>query len=143
MTPVVRVAGFAELDARAAYALWALREEVFVVEQACAYQELDGRDLEPGTRHVWAELEGRPVGYLRVLDEGDHAKIGRVLVARRHRGSGLSARLMERALSLVGDRPSVLDAQAPLASWYAGFGYAVTGPEFLEDGIKHVPMRRG
>jgi ElaA protein len=143
VTPVVRVAGFAELDARAAYALWALREEVFVVEQACAYQELDGRDLEPGTRHVWAELEGRPVGYLRVLDEGDHAKIGRVLVARRHRGSGLSARLMERALSLVGDRPSVLDAQAPLASWYAGFGYAVTGPEFLEDGIKHVPMRRG
>jgi len=135
-------AGFDELDPRTAYALWRLRESVFVVEQECAYQELDGRDLEPGTRHVWAEADGRPVGYLRVLADGDHARIGRVLVVREHRGAGLSGRLMARALEVVGDRPSVLDAQAPLAGWYTTFGYVQDGPGFVEDGIPHVPMRR-
>ena len=139
----VHVAPFAELDLRTAYRLFALRESVFVVEQECAYQELDGRDLEPGTRHLWTEVDGEPVGYLRILDDGDHARIGRVLVVRGHRGTGLSGTLMRAALDVVGDRPSVLDAQAPLASWYAGFGYEVTGPEFLDDGILHVPMARG
>ena len=139
----VRVGGFEDLDARTAYLLWQLRESVFVVEQACAYLELDGRDLEPGTRHVWASTpdEG-PVGYLRVLDDGDLARIGRVLVSRPHRGRGLSSLLMRAALDVVGDRPSRLDAQTPLAGWYTGFGYRPDGPEFVEDGIPHVPMRR-
>jgi ElaA protein len=138
----VRVAAFDELDARTAYLLWQLRESVFVVEQECAYAELDGRDLEPGTRHVWAADESGPIGYLRVLDDGDHARIGRVLVARAHRGHGLSAELMRAALDLVGQRPSVLDAQSPLAGWYETFGYRPDGDEFVEDGIPHVPMRR-
>ena len=139
----VRVAAFDELDARTAYLLWQLRESVFVVEQECPYAELDGRDLEPSTRHVWAADDNGPVGYLRVLDDGDHARIGRVLVARARRGQGLSSVLMRAALDLIGDRPSVLDAQSPLAGWYATFGYRQDGDEFVEDGIPHVPMRRG
>ena len=138
----VRVAAFTELDSRTAYLLWALRESVFVVEQACAYQELDGRDLEPGTRHLWAQVDGEPVGYLRILDEGDHARIGRVLVVAGHRGAGLSGVLMRAALEVVGGRASVLDAQTPLAGWYAGFGYVPDGAAFIEDGIPHTPMRR-
>lgn len=142
----VRVAAFAELGARTAYLLWALREAVFVVEQECAYQELDGRDLEPGTRHVWAELsgdpDGGPVGYLRVLDDGEHARIGRVLVSPSHRGAALSGVLMRAGLEVIGARASVLDAQTPLAGWYAGFGYAQDGEPFVEDGIPHTPMRR-
>ncbi len=138
----VRVASFDELDARTAYQLWQLRESVFVVEQECPYAELDGRDLEPGTRHVWAADASGPVGYLRVLDDGDHARIGRVLVTRDRRGQGLSSELMRAALDLIGDRPSVLDAQSPLAGWYATFGYRQDGEEFVEDGIPHVPMRR-
>jgi ElaA protein len=140
--PVVRVAGFDELDARTAYLLWQLRESVFVVEQGCPYPELDGRDLEPGTRHVWLAADTAPVGYLRVLDDGPHLKIGRVLVAPSHRGQGLSDALMRVALRVIGDRPSTLDAQSPLAGWYAGYGYRQDGEEFIEDGILHVPMRR-
>jgi ElaA protein len=49
---------------------------------------------------------------------------------------------MEAALEEIGDRPSRLDAQVPLAGWYATYGYVVTGPEFLDDGIPHVPMAR-
>lgn len=138
----VRTATFDELDARTGYLLWQLRESVFVVEQTCPYPELDGRDLEPTTRHVWIEEQGRPVAYLRVLDDGPHARIGRVLVASSHRGRRLAEELMRTALALVGERPSVLDAQSYLAGWYARFGYEATGAEFVEDGIPHVPMAR-
>jgi ElaA protein len=137
----VRVAAFDELDARTSYLLWQLRESVFVVEQSCPYQELDGRDLEPGTRHLWVDDDG-PVAYLRLLDDGDRWRIGRVLVARSHRRRGLADRLMRAALELVGDRPSRLDAQSYLGEWYARFGYRQTGAEFLDDGIPHVPMAR-
>ena len=138
----VRVGGFADLDPRTAYRLWQLREAVFVVEQACPYAELDGRDLEPGTRHIWLAEDGEPIAYLRVLDDGDRVRIGRVLVARSHRGRGLAGRLMQEALDFVGDRPSCLDAQSYLAHWYTRFGYRQDGGEFVEDGIPHVPMRR-
>jgi ElaA protein len=139
--PQLHVATFEALAARTAYGLWALRESVFVVEQGCPYQELDGRDLEPGTRHVWVEQEGRPVGYLRLL-EGEVPRIGRVLVAPSHRGRGLADALLDAALELVGDRASELDAQSYLAGWYRRYGYEPVGPEFLDDGIPHVPMRR-
>jgi ElaA protein len=138
----VRVAAFDDLDGRTAYALWQLRESVFVVEQECAYAELDGRDLDDGTRHVWVTDGDRPVAYLRVLEDADGMRIGRVLVASSHRGRGLAEVLMRRALELVGGRPSRLDAQSYLAEWYARFGYVVTGPEFLDDGIPHLPMHR-
>jgi ElaA protein len=141
----VRVAGFAELDSLTAYRLWQLRESVFVVEQECAYQELDGRDVEAGTRHVWVEDDPaghRPIGYLRLLDDGEHVRIGRVLVAPSHRGHGVSEALMRAALEVIGDRASVLSAQTPLAGWYASFGYVPDGDPFVEDGIPHTPMRR-
>ncbi len=134
---------FEELDGRTAYLLWQLRAEVFVVEQACAYGDLDGRDLEPETRHVFAQAGDRPVAYLRILEEPDGtARIGRVCVAADHRAAGLAARLMQVALSDIGARESVLEAQSHLERWYARLGYVVTGPEYLDDGIPHVPMRR-
>lgn len=142
MAEQVYVAAFDELAPRTAYLLWALRESVFVVEQTCPYQELDGRDLEPGTRHLWVAQDGRPVAYLRVLADGEGLRIGRVLVAQPARGRGLAGALMAAALELVGDRPSQLDAQSYLAEWYTRFGYEPAGPEFVEDGIPHVPMRR-
>ncbi len=138
----VSVAGFDGLDPRTAYLLWQLRQDVFVVEQECPYPDLDGRDLEPGTRHLWVSEDERPVGYLRMLDEGNGWRIGRVLVAEGHRGRGIAETLMRHALEVVGERPSVLDAQSYLTGWYQRFGYEATGPEFLEDGIPHVPMRR-
>jgi ElaA protein len=138
----VQVAAFAELDARTGYLLWQLREAVFVVEQHCPYPELDGHDLEPGTRHLWISSDGRPIGYLRVLDDGSHARIGRVCVAASHRGRGLAGTLMRAALEVTGDRPSRLSAQSYLVGWYRRLGYATDGAEFLEDGIAHVPMVR-
>jgi ElaA protein len=136
------VLAFDELDLRTAYAVWQLRADVFVVEQDCTYRDLDGRDVEPGTRHVVLRDGEEVIGYLRILDEGDHARIGRVVLARGVRGRGLADPLMRAALGAIGDDEVELDAQAPLAGWYATFGFEVTGPEFLDDGIPHLPMRR-
>jgi len=138
----VHVDAFDDLAPRTAYLIWQLRSAAFVVEQDCPYLDLDGRDLEPGTRHVWVGEGGIPVGYARVLDDGDALRIGRVVVTSTHRGTGLSDTVMRAVLDTVGDRASSLDAQAPLAGWYAHYGYHATGPEFLEDGIPHVPMAR-
>ena len=122
--------------------MWRLRQDVFVVEQDCPYPDLDGRDDEPGTRHLVLREAGRVVGCARVLDDGDHARIGRVVLAKDVRGRGLADVLLRRAVEETAGRTTVLDAQAPLAGWYATFGFEVTGPEFLEDGIPHLPMRR-
>lgn len=140
---------FAALDPATAYAVWRLRQEVFVVEQECPYPDLDGRDLEPGTRHVLLRDgsgqdgdDGALLGYARVLDDATVWRIGRVVLAPAARGRGLAAALMETALSICPDREVVLDAQSPLHDFYAGFGFVVDGEEFLEDGIAHLPMRR-
>jgi ElaA protein len=133
---------FAALDARTAYEVWRLRQKVFVVEQDCAYPDLDGRDLEDGTRHVLLRDGDDLMGYARVLDDGDVWRIGRVVLTRRARGRGLADLLLETALQVCPDRPVVMDAQTPLRGWYERFGFEVSGEEFLDDGIPHLPMRR-
>ena len=132
---------FDQLDAATVYAVCRLRQDVFVVEQTCPYPDLDGRDLEPGTRHVLLRDDDVLVGYARVLDDGACWRIGRVLLAREARGQGRADILMHTALSVTEDRDVVLDAQSPLTGWYATFGFEVSGPEFLEDDIPHTPMR--
>jgi len=135
---------FDALDARTAYDVWRLRQSVFVVEQACAYPDLDGRDPDPATRHVLLrddDLEDVVVGYARVLDDGEVWRIGRVLLAPSARGRGLADGLMAAALEACPGRDVVLDAQSALRGWYEGLGFSVDGDEVLEDGIPHTPMR--
>jgi ElaA protein len=126
------------------YSILQLRVDVFVVEQDCAYPELDGRDLEAGAILLWASDADTVVATLRVLDEpGGRARIGRVATAADHRGSGVAAALMQAAIEQVPGREIELHAQAHLEKWYERFGFRRSGPEFVEDGIPHVPMSRG
>ena len=133
---------FDDLTTRQLHDLVRLRVDVFVVEQDCAYAELDGRDIDPTTRHVWiADADDRPRAYLRLLDDGGQRRIGRVVVRQDARSAGLARILVEHAIEAhVG--PWVLDAQTYLVDWYERLGFAATGPEFIEDGIPHVPMGR-
>src|SRR5215218_4274173 len=112
--PVLRRASPAGLTVAEVYGLCRLRVDVFVVEQECPYPELDGRDLEPATEHLWFESEGVPVATLRVLDDGAERAIGRVATAAGWRSRGLAARLMEEALASYGHGPLHLGAQAYL-----------------------------
>lgn len=139
MTSTV-VRRFHELSPQEAYAVWRLRQDVFVIEQQAAYPDLDGRDAEPGTRHVLL-LDDTLIGTARVLDDGENWRVGRLCLARAARGQGLSGVLMSAALALTEDRDVVLDAQSALSGWYAAFGFLPDGPEFLEDEIPHTPMR--
>jgi len=138
--PQVHVAPFRELDNTTLYALLRLRVDVFVVEQECPYPELDGRDTEPETLHLWLEEGGSMLGYLRLLTDPEGRRIGRVCVALEARGRGVAEALMHAALARC-TGPVVLDAQAHLSGWYERLGFVVAGPRFVEDGIPHVPMR--
>ncbi|MDF2917330.1 MAG: family N-acetyltransferase [Microbacterium sp.] len=145
--PPVSSARLTDVSAETLYRLLWLRVSVFVVEQAAAYPELDGRDLEPDTELFWIEDGGRVLATLRLLrDVSGNARIGRVATAADARGRGLSAQLMRAAVERAGERwPGTaidLDAQKHLAGWYGRFGFEVNGPEFSEDDIPHVPMRR-
>jgi ElaA protein len=132
---------FTDLDAATAYAVWKLRQDVFVVEQQSPYADRDGRDDEPGTQHVLLRDDDELLGYARVLDDGDSWRIGGVVLTARARGRGLADELMLAAVQVAPARDVVLDAQTPLAGWYSTFGFEQDGPEFLEDGIPHTPMR--
>jgi ElaA protein len=138
----ISVLAFDDLDARTAYTLWRLRQQVFVVEQASPYPDLDGRDLEPATRHVLAHDGDDLVGCLRLLEDGTHARIGRVVVSPVARGRGLARDLVDAAMAEVRAREVRLDAQTGLTAFYASYGFEVCGPEFVEDGVAHVPMVR-
>lgn len=140
----------ADLDAATLYKLLRLRVDVFVVEQACPYPELDGRDLEAGTRQFWiSDPDGNVLSTLRLLvdpagpDGREVFRIGRVCTDRSARGRGLTARLMEAAIAEVGDSICRIEAQAYLTDMYARFGFVPEGGEYLEDGIPHVSMVRG
>ncbi|HEV7870432.1 MAG TPA: GNAT family N-acetyltransferase [Modestobacter sp.] len=140
--PTLRTARFVELTPAELYGLLRLRVDVFVVEQNCPYPELDGRDAEPGTVHLWfADDEGIVLSTIRVLENGEDRAIGRVATAVSARGRGLSAELVQRGIGLCEGRTIDIGAQAYLEHWYERFGFRRSGPDYVEDGIPHLPMR--
>ena len=135
-----------DLAPRTLYDILRLRVDVFVVEQACAYGELDGRDLEDRARHYWLGGNGCPepvLGCLRLLKEaGGGYRVGRLCIAPLVRGRGLGRRLMEAVLGEIRDGACVLDAQEQLAGFYVGYGFEPAGPAYDWSGVSHLPMRR-
>lgn len=136
---------FGELANGELYGILALRAEVFVVEQACAYQDQDGKD--PQSVHLMASAEGQLMAYARLLPPGlsyETASIGRIVVRRAMRGTGLGRQLVGRALAaageLFGHGPVTISAQAHLEAFYAALGFEKQGAPYLEDGIPHIQM---
>ena len=134
-----------DLDTRTLYELLKLRVEVFVVEQACAYPELDGRDLKPETRHFWLEGPRREViCTLRLMEEHRRRAEGVPPGSLVHPPRGPRARPHDPAaasrVAEVGDYPCRIDAQTYLEDMYSQHGFVRAGEEFLDDGIPHVPM---
>ncbi|SIR53215.1 ElaA protein [Pseudomonas sp. B10] len=131
------------------YALLKLRSDVFVVEQKCAYPDLDGQDLEGDTHHLMGWEDDQLMAYLRLLDpesQGGDVVIGRVVTAPAGRGKGLGHAMMEQALKQAEKHwpqvPIYLSAQAHLQGYYGKYGFVVVGEEYLEDDIPHIGMRR-
>ena len=139
-------APFDDLAPAQLYAILRLRVDAFVVEQACAYPELDGRDEEPGAIHLLHELGGEIVSTARLLTEVERGRrtgrIGRIATAPAARGRGLAGELLAFGIEYFAGHPVVLGAQSHLEGYYARFGFARSGPDYDEDGIPHLPMRR-
>ena len=86
---------------------------------------------------------GPPVAYLRVLEDPDGARVGRVVVAAHSRGAGLAGRLLDSALDLLGSHRTVrLHAQVAAKGFYVSRGFVTEGDAFMEDGIAHIAMVR-
>jgi predicted GNAT family N-acyltransferase len=125
----------------------AIRCAVFVAEQGVAEAlEIDGRDET--ARHLLALRDGDPVGTLRLrwLDGGRTVKIERVAVLAAARAQKVGQALVAAALDLAraeGTGEARLHAQTTVQAFYARLGFTAFGPEFEEDGILHIAMRRG
>ena len=137
---------FHNLDKFELYKIMQLRIEVFVVEQDCPYQDLDGLD-EVGT-HLWLEDEGEIVSYLRINPANTRFKevsLGRIVTKQSSRKKGLSEAIILKSLEIVQNEnlgPVRISAQSYLEKYYAKFGFIKCSEEYLEDNIPHVEMLR-
>jgi ElaA protein len=136
-----------ELTAAQLHTVFAAREAVFVVEQACAYQELDGWDLAAEHLIAWDDVQ--LAAYLRVLAPAvrfEEPSVGRILTAKSHRGTGLGRELVRRALTHLDSKYPLLavriSAQSYLEHFYRSFGFVPDSEPYPEDGIPHIQMLR-
>lgn len=127
-----------------------LRTEVFFLEQRIDEPELDERDRDESTEHVWIADERGTAAYLRVVvddvpqpgNRDARRLIGRVVTRADRRGEGLSRRLLEHVIQRHGSEPLALHAQSYIQPLYAALGFEAYGAEYLEAGIPHIGMRR-
>lgn len=143
MEQTLVIKNFDRLTPREVYEILRIRTAVFVVEQECPYQEVDGTDYN--SLHVWLEEGDEIVAYLRIFEKDTETKtvqIGRVLSKRR--GEGLGAKVLEHGIEAarleMGADNIFIEAQTYALAFYEKFGFKACGEEFLEDGIPHTPM---
>lgn len=136
---------FQELTVDELYDLLRLRSEIFVVEQTCVYNDLDG--LDKSAVHLFNKKEGRIIAYARLLKPGTRFadfSIGRVVVKESERGTGLGIELMEAAKKYIinesGAKKIKISAQSYLQRFYENLGFEVITEMYLEDGIPHYGM---
>ncbi|MFN0256222.1 GNAT family N-acetyltransferase [Pedobacter ureilyticus] len=136
---------FNELSTIELYTILKLRSEVFIVEQHCNYQDVDGKDLK--CHHLMAWDGDNLVAYTRIVPPGvsfTEASIGRVLSNSRYRGIGAGITLMEKSIEKVyethGKRSIRIGAQLYLKKFYESFGFVKDSEEYLEDEIPHIEM---
>lgn len=137
-----QIKAFEDLTTKELHAIYQLRVEVFVVEQTCAYQEVDQADLISFHGMLWED--GQLLAYYRLIPGEDGSHLGRVVVSKSARGRGLGRDLVVQAISeaknLFGSQDLHAQAQAYLQDFYASFGFEPVSDIYLEDGIPHLDM---
>lgn len=132
---------FYELTTKELYEILKVRAEIFVVEQKCAYQDIDDKDYS--SLHVFYENDGEVAAYLRAFPKEEHVvQVGRVLTL--HHGNGLGGKLLHEGIAQIKKsfhpEKIYLEAQCHAIGFYKREGFSVCSDEFLEDGIPHVGM---
>ena len=143
MTTVLHRKIFKELTTDELYELLRVRSEVFVVEQKCAYQDLDGDDQK--SIHLWLTVEDKVVALARVCPAGTHLKeisIGRVITTERGKGYGKQIMLhaIDAAIEHFGATIIDIEAQEYAKGFYERVGFRQSSDTFILDGIPHIKM---
>lgn len=137
---------FEELDNKELYNILKIRNEVFVVEQNCIYQDCD--DFDYKAYHMYLQDEEGMYAYIRIFDKDiiydNYACFGRVLVTKRHRGEQIGRELVARAVEFIKDELKInnikISAQEYLTKFYGSFGFEVNSEVYMEDDIPHIQM---
>jgi ElaA protein len=136
---------FHELTTQELYNILQLRSEVFVVEQNCIYQDIDGKDQK--AVHIFIKENKDVLAYSRVFNEGEYFEnpsIGRVVLKKEKRGTELGKKIMMEGAKYIKEtftnKKIEISAQKYLKDFYSELGYEFTGNEYLEDGIPHIRM---
>ena len=137
---------FTSLSKQELYTILALRSAVFVVEQTCAYQDIDSLDMK--AIHLFKKKNDTIIAYARLFDPNDSyqdfTSIGRVIVSKPYRGKGLAHELLEQAiayLTIKHPKTSIkIGAQSYLKTYYESHGFNQIGEPYIEDGIPHIHM---
>jgi ElaA protein len=148
MTIDWRWRSYTELSPLEIHTIFAARQAVFIVEQACPYLDIDGKD--PLAQHLAGWDGDQLAAYLRLLPPGvsypDEPSLGRILTTRIRRGTGLGRELVARGLDrlyeLYPTLPTRIGAQAHLHKFYASLGFVQASEPYDEDGIMHIEMLR-
>jgi ElaA protein len=142
-----RFCAFGELSVHELQAINSARQQVFSLEQQCVYLDADGCDERSHHLAAWAAGRREPLAYARVVAPGvkyAEPSIGRVISATAVRGTGLGRELVRRAIACCREiHPHEgirISAQSRLEAFYAGYGFAVVGERYMEDGIPHTEM---
>ncbi len=140
---------FNKLTTNQLFDLLKLRVDVFVVEQNCAYPELDEKDRHPDTQHLMGFVDDKLVACARLLPAGlsyDSVSIGRIATSENYRGNGAGKILVEEAIKhceQIWPQCTIeISAQEYLIRFYQKFGFEPTSEVYLEDGIPHLDMKR-
>ncbi|MCW9053819.1 MAG: GNAT family N-acetyltransferase [Motiliproteus sp.] len=138
---------FNQLSIHELYQILKLRVDIFVVEQCCPYPELDDKDRDEQTLHLFAVSGDQIVAYSRLLPPGcsfPEASIGRVVIAPNYRGKDIGRTLMAESMKQVRSQWQGTDicigAQARLTNFYKSLGFKEISDHYMEDGIEHVNM---
>jgi len=138
---------FSELTPHELYTILQLRNEVFVVEQNCVYQDADDKDQQ--ALHFMGWNDNRLAAYTRIIPPGvvyPEPSVGRVVTSPAERGTGIGKVLMEETIqqiyNLYGNTPIRIGAQFYLQKFYTSLGFQQTSEIYLEDGIEHIEMIR-
>lgn len=143
----IQIKTFDELQTKELYDLLQLRSEVFVVEQDCVYQDIDGKDQK--ALHVLGYYQDQLVAYTRLFKPGDYfeySSIGRVVVKESFRQFGFGKDIMKASIKVIEEGSNgkmiKISAQCYLKKFYNDLGFIEEGDTYLEDGIPHMAMYR-
>ena len=141
----IKTKSFNELNTKELYDLLQLRSEVFVVEQDCVYQDIDGKDQK--ALHILGYRDSKLVAYTRIFQSGDYfeeASIGRVVVKQSERQHKFGYDIMKASIKAINDHYNTseirISAQTYLKRFYNNLGFKEVGEGYLEDGIPHINM---